>query len=821
MMPPLHRGVCLRTIARIGVLAGALTIPGGPLSADSAADSAAYVVTEVSAEVVTKVEAEVSAEVVTTRAALPALTAPVAIELDATDVPTVRAQALDDVLRAQGWIHARERFLQMDLARRQAAGELGELFPQAVANDRLSRPLGLRAVAERAVGELKAEHRAMLERYAEGVNAQLTAAPPLEYQMLRRTPAPWRVEDTLLVQLGMAIYLDGSANADRMRAPLFATVTPEIARFFASSAGPLSMSVDGSPLPPPPPTPTVEALDLRSRAARARTEAGAARETRPGSNAFAIAGSRTRDGRAIVGNDMHLALTAPGIWYRVRLEWPGGMLTGLSLPGVPLVVQGTNGRVAWGFTNLTADLSDLVIVEPDPADGTRYLVEGGSEPFESREVTIGAAPRDEKLVLRRTRFGPVVGALPDGRVLAMRWPFLEPGSLDCGLFDLCMAESLDAALSAARAWKGPPQNTLVASHDGRIGWTIAGSLPARSAPTPAPIPWRAAPAWSGILPAESKPIIVDPATGILTSGNQLPITPAGPLAAVLGYDESAGDRAFRMRELLASRSDWTESELHGVQLDLRSPRLLRWRDAIIAVLPQQLDDAVARDARDRLRAWNGAVDVDAQAPEVIDAFRREVRGAVAALVAPGSPEAIEDESVLRALENRVANLLPSADGDWSEFSARTLAVAATRVRVGNGDTARFRTRGEANVSSIRHPAADALGALSRVAEMPKVGLPGHPTTVRVQTPGFGASQRSVVSPNHLADAILVTPAGQAGLPTSPHFRSLHGPWQKGEAFPLLPGDVARRIELERSIAAGEAASNPHRTPTPRPHTERP
>ena len=797
MMSPLHCGRRRRTIARIGVLAGVLTIAGGPLSAGS------------------------TAEVVTTRAALPALADPVAIDLDATDVPTVRAQSLDDALRAQGWMHARERFLQMDLARRQAAGELGELFPQAVANDRMSRPLGLRAVAERAVGELKPEHRAMLERYAEGVNAQIGSAPPLEYQMLRRTPAPWRAEDTLLVQLGMAIYLDGSANADRMRAPLFGTLSPEVARFFASSAGPLSMSVDGSPLPPPPPLPAAETLDLRSRAARARTEAGAARETRPGSNAFAIAGGRTRDGRAIVGNDMHLALTAPGIWYRVRLEWPGGTLVGLSLPGVPLVVQGTNGRVAWGFTNLTADLSDLVIVEPDPADGTRYLVEGGSEPFESREVTIGAAPRDEKLVLRRTRFGPVVGALPDGRVLAMRWPFLEPGSLDCGLFDLCMADSLDAALAAARSWRGPPQNTLVASDDGRIGWTIAGSLPARSAPTPAPVPWRSAPTWSGIIAAESKPLIVDPPSGILTSGNQLPIAPAGPLAAVLGCDEAAGDRAFRMRELLAARSDWTESELHGVQLDVRSPRLLRWRDAIIAALPQQLEDAVARDARDRLRAWNGAVDVDAQAPEVIDAFRREVRGAVAALVAPGSPEAIEDEPVLRAFETRAANLLPSAEGDWSAFAARTLAVSATRVRVGNADAARFRTRGEANVSSIRHPAADALGALSRVAEMPKVGLPGHPTTVRVQTPSFGASQRSVVSPSHLADAILVTPAGQAGLPTSPHFRSLHGPWQKGEAFPLLPGDAARRIELERSIASDDAAADPARAPTPRPRTERP
>ena len=801
---------------------------------------------------------DASSEVTTTRAALPALASPVAIDLDGHDVPTIRAATLDDALRAQGWMHARERFLQMDLARRQAAGELGELVPQAVASDRMARPLGLRAVAERALGELNPEHRSMLDRYAEGVNALIASAAPLDYQMLRRTPAPWRAEDTLLVQLGMAVYLDGSTNADRLRAPLFASVAPEVARFFSSSAGALSMSVDGSPLPAPLPLPTADQLDLRALAARARTDAGAARETRPGSNAFAIAGSRTHDGRAVVANDMHLALTAPGIWYRVCLEWPGHQLIGLSLPGVPLIVQGTNGRVAWGFTNLTADLSDLVIVEPDPSDGSRYLVDGGSEPFETSEVRLGVAPRDERLTIRRTRFGPVVGALPDGRVMALRWPFLEAGGLDCGLFDLARAQSLEDALLAARAWRGPPQNTLVASADGRIGWTIAGSLPRRAAPTPAPVPWRAAPEWSGLLPAEAKPMIVDPPSGILTSGNQLGIAPSDALSPVLGVDEAAGDRAHRMRELLAARSDWTERALHDIQLDVRSPRLLRWRDAIIAALPPGADDAALTPARDVLRAWNGSVDTDAQAPEILDAFRREVRAAVSALVAPGSPEAIEDEAVLRAFEARAANLLPSAEGDWTTFTARTLAVAAARVRIeergnsngarGNGPSdasgrtagrkpsaagddadagadgdaselaragaTRFRTRGESNIASIRHPAADTLGALSRVAEMPRVALPGHPTTVRVQTPTFGASQRSVISPNHLADGILVTPAGQAGLPTSPHFRSLHGPWQKGEPFPLLPGAVARRVELAKTVP-------PDAGTTPRPRTEQP
>ena len=748
------------------------------------------------------------------QAAIPTLGGPVTIDLDGVDVPTIRAETLDDAVRAEGWIHARERFLQMDLARRQAAGELGALFPQAVAMDRQSRPLGLRAVARRALAALPAEHARLLAIYAEGVNAQLAAGAPLEYRMIKLAPEAWLPEDTLLVQLGMAKYLDSSAEFDERRAALYAAVGPETARFFASSAGALSMSIDGSALPPAPPLPPADAIDLRTRAPKPAPAAAAgddapdkdaAREAVPGSNAFAVAGTRTKDGRAIVGNDMHLALTAPGIWYRVALEWRGGRLLGLSLPGVPLVVQGTNGHVAWAFTNLTADLTDLVLVELDPKDPTRYLVEGGSEPFVTEEVTLGKAPRDERITVRSTRWGPVVGTAPDGRPIAMRWVFLEPGALDCGVFGLAFARTLEDALAAARGWRGPPQNTLVAASDGRIGWTIAGSLPARAALTPVPLPWKAAPRWTGLLASEAKPMIVDPASGVLTSGNQLSIAPQGALASVLGADEAAGDRAHRLRELIAARRDWTERELHQVQLDVQSQRLLRWRDALLAALPADLAVAGAGEraiaARAVIEPWNGMVDADASAPEILDACRRAARLAFGAALGPGSADGLEDEPMLRALESRAPHLVPAADGDWAGFATRILAAAAEDAAIPGKDGAiAFRTRGASNICAIRHPAADSLGAAARMAEMPRAQLPGHPTCVRVQTPTFGASERSVIAPAHLEDAVLVTPCGQAGMPTSPHFRSLHLFWQKGEPYPLLPGEAKRRVELQRELA---------------------
>lgn len=185
--------------------------------------------------------------------------------------------------------------------------------------------------------------------------------------------------------------------------------------------------------------------------------------------------------------------------------------------------------------------------------------------------------------------------------------------------------------------------------------------------------------------------------------------------------------------------------------------------------------------------------------------------------------AIDDEALLRILETRREHLFPATDApddNWSMLAARLISTAAESALLPAKDGAdpAFRTRGEMNRAAIRHPAADALGAAARLAEMPRTPLPGHPTSVRVQTPTFGASQRSVVAPGHPDDAILVTPAGQSGLPTSPHFRSLHRPWQDGKPYPMRPGEATSRVRLVATPvaappkpgapAAGETAKPP-------------
>lgn len=764
-------------------------------------------------------------EIETIRAALPALAAPVEIDLDSVDVPTIRAKTLADAVCAQGWIHARERFLQMDLARREPAGELGQVVPQGVALDRESANLGLRAIAERAVARLPERHRALLDAYAAGVNAQLALAKPFEYQLLKAACAPWTPADSMLVQLSMARYLDGSDDVDRARSPLYDALGAEVAAYFTSSRGALDMTVDGSPSPAALPIPGQASIDLRGTDAQGSAAGGGGKPAEtPGSNAFAVAGSRTRDGRAIVGNDMHLTLMAPNFWYRVDLAWDGGRLVGLSLPGVPAIVQGTNGHVAWGFTNLTADLSDLIAVERDPTDDSRYLTDSGPKPFVRRTVSVGSGASAATFEALSTEFGPVVGGLSGGRLIAVRSPILIDGAIDFGLFDMADATTLEAALACARRWQGPPQNVLVASSDGRIGWTISGALPLRTRATPHISDWRDIEPWRGSIPMDEKPSITDPESGILTSGNQLPVAPRGALAAVLGADEAQGDRAYRLREILSARNDWDEAALHQVQLDVRSPRLIRWRDAIVAALGGARLDELSEKARAEIASWDGEVTVTSSAPVLLDAFRREMSAEFAGwlaatpaarergLTAEAARAALDDEALLRVLETRPEHLIADrAEDAWRAKATSWLTRAAESSRAApatQGDARMFATRGERNRLSMRHPAADALGAASRLAEMPKAQLPGHPTCVRVQTPRFGASQRSAVSPAKLEDAVLVTPGGQSGLPTSPHFRNLHSWWQEGKPYPLVPGETKRRIALSEEEAPPGAGGAP-------------
>ena len=441
-------------------------------------------------------------------AALPGLSAAVTVERDALGVPTIRAATRVDAARALGYLHAQDRFFQMDLLRRSAAGELAELIGgAAVGLDRSARMHGFRKLAGQVLAQAPPEQRRLVEAYAKGVNAGFAAlrARPFEYWLLRSRPRPWQPEDSVLAGYAVVLDLqDELGHYERIVAAVHDTCPTALFEFLAPRGTSGDAALDGSTFAPAP-LPGPETIDLRKQRTTMALPPGRSGDVAAsGSNAFALPGGRTAGGGALLASDTHLALRVPNIWYRASLVWSGEVssikdqvsgvgapapnpelrtltpepsaphrVTGITLPGLPLMIAGSNGSIAWAFTNSEADTVDVVIVEPSDIDPLFYRKGGLHLEMEQRGETIqvkGGSPVE--VVSRWTIWGPVVGETDRGRPLAVHWTFHDPAAFNLGLLALESASDVPAALALASGLGVPPLNLIVAGRDGSIGWTM-------------------------------------------------------------------------------------------------------------------------------------------------------------------------------------------------------------------------------------------------------------------------------------------------------------------------------------------------------------
>lgn len=755
---------------------------------------------------------------------LPGLESGVTVERDALGVPTIRAAGRLDAVRALGFLHAQDRLFQMDLLRRASAGELSALLgPSTVETDRELRMHRLRRTAELAVAQAPSTERAALAAYCEGVNAGMAAleVPPWEYLVLRQSPRPWRETDTVLVLLSMFLTLQDSDGAAEKRQGLLHGVLPASLEAFLGPAGTeWDAALDGSSFPLPP-IPGPEVLDLRARPAAAQTARRVPADEGqgdllPGSNNWAVAASRSQHGGAMVANDMHLGLDVPTIWYRAMLEWPeptapGGRrrLVGVTLPGTPALVTGSNGQVAWGFTNAQIDTSDLVVLEPVPDDPAAYQTPDGPRHVETStetvEVSRAAAVR---LEIEQTVWGPVVGTDHRGRRLAFHWVAHEPEAINLGLLAVADASSLEQALERASRAGIPAQNFTCADSTGRIGWTIAGRLPRRVGfDGRRPESWAdGTRRWEGWLGPGEVPRILDPADAVLWTANNRVV--GGASLAVLGdggYD--LGARAGQIRDRLRALEVASERDLLAVQLDDRARFLERWYRLALDTLSPAVCAAGPRrsELRQVLEAtWTGSASVESAAYRLVRELRFEVaRRALQPLVA-ACTHADEDFPVLglpqyegplwRLLTERPRHLLAPEYADWDALVLASLDAVAARAEKTSGSLSAH-TWGRRNTVRIRHPLSRALGPLAALLDLPPLQLPGDSHMPRVQSPGFGASERFVVSPGREESGLFHMPGGQSGHPLSPVYRAGYRGWADGAATPFLPGPAAHTLAL--------------------------
>ena len=748
---------------------------------------------------------------------LPGLAAEVRVDRDALGVPTITGASRIDVARATGFVHAQDRFFQMDLLRRRAAGELAAIVgPGVLEDDRAVRRHQFRRLAQRVVEAAPPEGRALFDAYTEGVNAGLRAlrAKPFEYIALRVTPEPWRTEDSVLVILAMYLELqDPNGRLESALGVLHDTVPPALFDFLAPRGTEWDAPIVGGPLEAPPiPGPEVANLRLSPPVAAARSRPEPAVPHRGiGSNNWAVDGAHAQDGAALIASDMHLGLMVPNTWYRVALVWGAGdakrRLAGVTLPGVPSLVAGSNGDIAWGFTNSYGDWSDLVEIEVDPADPEMYQTPDGPRRFERERETIQVkGGPDVSLAIAGTIWGPVADHDHRGRPRALRWVAHDVEGVNLEMRGLETARTLDDVFAVAATSGIPAQNLVCADAQGHIAWTIIGRIPRRVGfDGRLPGSWAdGARRWDGYLRAEEYPRVVDPPSGRIWTANARAVD--GAALAVVGdggYD--LGARARQIRDDLFAVERATPLEMLRVQLDDRAVFLSRWRDLLLATLtPEAIAGSPRRaEARRFVEDWKGRAAVESVGFRIVRAFRFAVEElAFEPLTAPcrkadeGFEYGVvsqEEGPLWRLVSERPPHLLDPKFASWDDALRAAVDKALDNVTRDGAPLAEA-TWGRRNRARIQHPLSLAVPQLGRYLDMPPDPLPGEDIMPRVQGPGYGASERFVVSPGREEQGFFHMPTGQSGHPLSPWYRAGHEAWEHGTPTPFLPG-VARHTLL--------------------------
>ena len=748
----------------------------------------------------------------------PGLTAPVHIARDALGVPTIEASGRADLAYGTGFAHGQDRFFQMDLARRLAAGELAELFGAvAIEQDRATRLFRFRSVAREVLAAVTPGQRAVLEAYTRGVNAGIASlhVRPWEYLLLGAAPVPWRSEDSVLVG-EYAMWWDLQVNGlhrEMLRQEINTRLGgPDCAAGWKCALGflyPAGTSWDAAAGPvaaasAPVPVPDAAVLNVRD-AVSAPPLAAAVRTPPVGSNSWAVAGTLTASGAALIANDMHLGQRVPTVWYhaRLRIKAHEGVaeldLNGLTLPGVPMLIAGSNGHLAWGFTNSYGNWFDV-------AQAACTAPQGGA-PFTVVHEEIRV--RGAQSVGLDVTSGPL-GVLwrtdpATQRCWFVAWLAQLPEATNLNLMELEHAGTVSEALALAPDIGIPHQNAVLGDHEGHIAWTIFGRIPAETGGGRA----RARGPWTT---AAEHPRIVDPPLGRLWTANARVASDPRQLQLIggdlthLGAEYDLGARAGQIRDdLMALKRPATPADMLRIQLDDRAVFLGRWQALLLRVLDEQALEGAPRRAEFRglIERWKAQASVDSVGYRLVRAYHDHTQQAVwdmllGALRIPAdetswSPAQFEGP-LWQLLSDQPLHLLARDYRDWRQFLLAQVDATIAELAAVCPQLARC-SWGAGNVAHIRHPLSRALPWAAALLDMPVLELPGDHDMPRVQDGAVGQSERFAVSPGHEEQGYLHIPGGASGHPLSPFYRAGFMQWALGTPLPFQPGPARHTLTL--------------------------
>jgi len=655
---------------------------------------------------------------------LPGLDAPVDVYRDNMGIPHIYASSLHDLFFAQGYVHAQDRFWQMDFWRHIGSARLSEMFGKSqISTDEFLRTLGWRQIAEQEYANVGAEPRAILDAYTEGVNAYLVdhsgTALSLEYGVLKLINSgyaiePWTPVNSLTWAKAMAWDLRGNMGEEIQRSILLKTLTPaqvdelfppypadhptvvsKIGDFTAATNAPQTdtAQLNASALL----SSTATLNDVQRNFAALDSVLGPAGEG-IGSNNWVISGSLTATGKPLLANDPHLAIQMPSIWYQVDLHCRPKSdacpyeVAGFSFAGVPGVVIGHNDRIAWGFTNVGPDVMDLYIEKINPNNPNQYEVNGQWVDMMTRTETIKVSGGDPvTITVRTTRHGPIISdtygalkdkvdptatpykdrtgqTLPDPYAISLRWTALEPGSIFDAIWGFDKAANWDDFRQAARSFDVPAQNLVYADVDGNIGYQMPGNIPIReNGDGRLPVPgWTDDYEWTGNIPFEELPYVYNPPQGFVASANNQ--VPPRDYQYLVTTDWDYGYRAQRITDLITSAPGKIDiayfQKIQGDDRDLNADTLMPYLER----LQTQFGTPNQAKAFDMLKQWDHQDRMDSQPATIFNWFWWDLLAKT--FYDEPIPEDYKPTGGARWFEV-TRNILPDANSAWWDDKSTT------------------------------------------------------------------------------------------------------------------------------------------------------
>ncbi len=694
--------------------------------------------------------------------------AAVTVSFDTLGVPHIHAASQQDAFIAQGYVTAQDRLWQMDSVRRLAGGNLAEIVGQGALDlDREARQLRLRRIAEEGYTKLSTEDRAAFAAYTLGVNQFIATHLnnlPVEFTLLGYQPKPWSVVDCLLVCLNMYRNLTTTWRTDLIKRNMLADGDADKVNFlFATRSG-------DEPL--------------------------------PGSNGWAVAGSRTASGKPILSNDMHLEYSMPGVWYMTHLVAPGLDVSGVCLPGVPGIVVGHNRRIAWGITNLGFDVQDLYMEKIDQAG--RYLFRGQLEQArEEREVIPVKNRRPIEAKILVTRHGPIL--IADGaEPISLRWTAAEPGFLQYPVIEIDRAQNWQQFTTAISRWIGPGSNFVYADVDGNIGYHAAGYLPKRHGFL-GDVPLDGSSGnfeWDGYIPFDQLPTAYNPPGGIIATANQNPF-PADYLYPVSG-NFAPPDRSRRIRDLLSARTGWHAGDMLAVQTDIFSAfHKFLATQAVAAYDRRGAKNPALDPSVGLLRAWDGRMDKDLAAPFLVALLYQHVRTSVAESASPGKGQLYEYAMGPAVIGKLLRERPEGWFRDYDAMLLRSLVDAvdeAKRIQGGNAARWKYGTYLRIEIDHpVLHAAMRSIPAIGRYLDIFEIGpvpMSGGSTTVKQTTRALAPSMRMNADLADWDRSLLNVQVGQSGQPFSSHCKDQWDDYYNGRSYPMQFEHVEAKSTLE-------------------------